>query len=55
MNRWNTDIAWQIPEDFRSGIYALRLVQEEAEDWIPFFVLAPRGTAKARVLFGTNA
>lgn len=48
--RWETDLAWQVPEDFRSGIYALRLVQEEAEDWIPFFVLAPRGTATARVL-----
>jgi N,N-dimethylformamidase len=47
---WETDIAWRVPDDFRSGIYALRLLQGEAEDWIPFFVLPPRGEATARVL-----
>jgi N,N-dimethylformamidase len=48
---WETDIAWTVPEDFRSGVYALRLTHGEAEDHVPFFVLPPRGQATARVLF----
>jgi N,N-dimethylformamidase len=49
--RWDTDVAWTVPEGFRSGVYALRLLQGESEDWIPFFVLPPRGTATAKALF----
>lgn len=49
--RWETDLAWTVPQGFRSGVYALRLLQGEAEDWIPFFVLPPRGTATSKVLF----
>jgi N,N-dimethylformamidase len=48
---WETDIALTVPPDLRSGVYALRLVQGEAEDWVPFFVLPPRGTATAKALF----
>jgi N,N-dimethylformamidase len=49
--RWETDITWTVPDGLRSGVYALRLLQGEAEDWVPFFVLPPRGTATARALF----
>ena len=42
---WETDIALTIPDDMRSGVYALRIRQGEAEDRIPFFVIPPRGTA----------
>ncbi|WP_075022716.1 LamG domain-containing protein [Actinomadura madurae] len=54
---WDTDFAWRVPDDFRSGIYALRLLQGESEDWIPFFVLPPRGraTAKALLLIPTTS
>ncbi|WP_213571145.1 LamG domain-containing protein [Rhodococcus sp. USK13] len=48
--RWDTDISWEIPPGFRTGIYALRLLQGESEDWVPFFVLPPAGKATARVL-----
>lgn len=48
---WETDIAWTVPDDLRSNCYALRLVQGDAEDWIPFFVIPPRGTATARAAF----
>ena len=48
--RWDTDVVWEIPGNLRSGIYALRLTQDESEDWIPFFVLPPRGTATAKAL-----
>jgi N,N-dimethylformamidase len=55
--RWDTDIAWQVPKDFHSGIYALRLAQGESEDWIPFFAIPPRGrmTAKALLLVPTTS
>jgi N,N-dimethylformamidase len=49
--RWETDIAWTVPEIFKSGVYALRLQLGEAEDWVPFFVLPPRGRATAKALF----
>ena len=35
----------------RSGVYALRIRQGEAEDRVPFFVIPPRGTATARIAF----
>lgn len=48
---WETDIVWTVPDDFRSGVYALRLRQGEAEDWIMFVVLPPRGTARSKAAF----
>jgi N,N-dimethylformamidase len=49
--RWETDASWTVPADFRSGVYALRLKHGESEDWVPFFVLPPRGRATAKSLF----
>ena len=48
---WETGVALTIPDDMRSGVYALRVRQGEAEDRIPFFVIPPRGTATARIAF----
>ena len=48
---WETDIAWTVPDDLRSGAYALRLQLGGAEDHVPFFVIPPRGTATARAAF----
>jgi N,N-dimethylformamidase len=48
--RWETDLALEVPADLGSNVYALRLVQGEAEEYIPFFVLPPRGTATADIL-----
>ena len=48
---WETDIALTIPDDMRSGVYALRIQQGEAVDRIPFFVIPPRGTATAKIAF----
>ena len=44
---WETDFAFQVPEDFRSGVYALRLRCGEQEDNIPFFVCPPRGSRQS--------
>jgi N,N-dimethylformamidase len=48
---WETDVSWTVPAGLRSNAYALRLQQGEAEDWIPFFVIPPRGTATAKAAF----
>jgi N,N-dimethylformamidase len=49
--KWETDIAWTVPDDFRSGVYGLRVRLGEVEEHFPFFVLPPRGEATARALF----
>lgn len=48
---WDTDFTWTIPRDLKSGIYAARLRSGMAEDYVPFFVLPPKGQAKAPVAF----
>ena len=49
---WETSFAWRIPGDLPIGIYAARLRSGTAgEDHIPFFVLPPKGEAKAPVAF----
>jgi N,N-dimethylformamidase len=35
---WSADIDWEIPSDLPSGVYAIRLRQNESEDYSPFFV-----------------
>ena len=49
---WETSFTWSIPAPLPSGIYAARLRSGTAgEDHIPFFVLPPKGEAKAPVAF----
>lgn len=51
---WETDFTWTVPAGLRSGIYALHLVSgdtPEHEDYVPFFILPPRGTATAPIAF----
>ena len=50
---WETDFRFEIPEDFRSGVYAVRLRAGGGEDMVPFFVRAAPGRAQssACVLF----
>lgn len=50
-SRWEVDFEAVIPENARSGCYAVKLTQGEAVDYIPFFVRPPRGTATSKVLF----
>ncbi len=52
--RWRTDFAWTIPEGLPSGVYAAHLLAgegETGEDYIPFFVVPPRGSATAPLAF----
>jgi N,N-dimethylformamidase len=49
--RWESDLALHVPGDLPSGLYAIQLRHEDAEDHIPFFVRPRRGQANARVAF----
>ena len=46
---WETDFTYTVPEDLRSGAYAVRLACGEHEDMIPFFVLPPRGSRRTSI------
>ena len=49
---WKTDVTWQIPSDLKSGIYAARLTTEKGgEDFVPLFILPPKGTNNAPLAF----
>ncbi|MEM7407909.1 MAG: N,N-dimethylformamidase beta subunit family domain-containing protein [Pseudomonadota bacterium] len=42
---WATDFSFDVPDDLPSGLYAAHLRQGELEDWIPFAVSPPVGSA----------
>ena len=48
---WQPDFEFSVPETLRSGVYAARLQADGGEEYIPFYVRPPRGTATARVAF----
>ncbi|MBT6912500.1 MAG: N,N-dimethylformamidase, partial [Rhodospirillaceae bacterium] len=46
---WETDFTYTVPDDLPSGVYAARLHHGDDVDRIPFFVLPPKGEARADV------
>ena len=48
---WEADFELTVPPDLRSGVYAARLEADGAEEWLPFFVRPPRGSATAKIAF----
>ncbi len=47
---WRIDFTIKIPDNFRSGVYGVRLKTLEGdEDMIPFFVTAPIGAPQSRI------
>lgn len=44
---WDPSFELTVPADLPSGVYAARLRADGAEDYLPFFVRPPRGTAHA--------
>lgn len=44
---WETDFSFTVPPDLKSGLYSAYLTQDGHEDYIPFVVRPPRGTATA--------
>lgn len=51
--RWEPTIEWTVPLDLKSGVYALRLTTDGAEDHVPFFVRAAQPKAPIAVLMST--
>lgn len=47
--RWDADIAFDLPDDLRSGFYAVRLTAGADVERIPFFVRPREGDARAPV------
>lgn len=48
---WDPDFSYVIPDDLRSGVYAVRLKAEDDEWNATFFVRPPKGTAGAKLAF----
>ena len=48
---WDVGFALEVPADLRSGVYAARLRTTTSEDYVPFFVRPPHGTATAKIAF----
>ena len=48
---WDSDFALTVPEDLRSGSYAVHVATGEDEDYIPFFVRPPTGRPTAKILY----
>ena len=47
--RWTTDIALEVPADWRSGFYAARMRAPGTVGYVAFFVRPPRGEANAPI------
>lgn len=48
---WETDFSYVIPDDLRSGVYAVRLKVDDDEWNVTFFVRPPKGTTTAKLAF----
>lgn len=54
--RWAVDFSFTVPAKMKSGVYAARLriggkSSPDTEDYIPFYVRPPRGTATSKIAF----
>jgi N,N-dimethylformamidase len=49
--RWQTDFSVTVPDDLPSGVYGIRLRAGEHTDTVPFYVLPPRGVARAPIVY----
>jgi N,N-dimethylformamidase len=48
---WSADFEFHVPEEMRSGIYAVRLTDGQEEAWVPFVIRPKRATARSDVAF----
>jgi N,N-dimethylformamidase len=48
---WQSDFTWTVPDDLRSGAYALHLTCDAGEDWLPLYVLPRREGPFAPIAF----
>ena len=48
---WEADFEYVVPDDLRSGVYAVRLTADDDEWYVTFFVRPPRGTTTSKLAF----
>jgi N,N-dimethylformamidase len=48
---WEADFEYTVPDDLRSGVYAVRLRADDDEWYVTFFVRPPRGTTTSKLAF----
>ncbi len=48
---WETDFEYVLPNDLRSGVYAVRLRADDDEWYVSFFVRPPKGTTTSKLAF----
>jgi N,N-dimethylformamidase len=49
--RWTPTMTWTVPDELRSGQYALKLIQGQDVDYIPFFLRAAPHHKKSHVAY----
>lgn len=49
--QWAPTLSWQVPRDLPSGQYALKVEQNDSEDYVPFFVRPGPGAQRADVAY----
>ncbi|MDH3694402.1 MAG: N,N-dimethylformamidase large subunit [Gammaproteobacteria bacterium] len=47
--QWQTDFSFTVPQDLRSGVYAMRLECDGVEEMLPFFVRPACGTTQSKI------
>lgn len=48
---WDATFELRVPANTRSGVYAVRLRADDAEEYLPFYIRPPRGRAMASAAF----
>ncbi len=48
---WKEIASWQVPKNMKSGQYAFKVTQEDSEEYVPFFVRAPKGRRGSDVVY----
>lgn len=48
---WQTDFTLSVPDDLRSGIYAIHLIGHDDEDFVPFVVRPQQGRERSKLAF----
>ena len=46
---WKTNFSYKVPEDLKSGIYAAKITQDGFDEYITFFVAAPKNKPTAKI------
>ena len=48
---WRDVVSWSVPKSLKSGQYAFKIIQEDSEEYVPFFVRAPKGRRGSDVAY----